>query len=47
MNYTLLLEPLIRGCRTLAHILISPVSSCRIFNVTALTVTDINAKNRV
>lgn len=47
MTDALLIGPLIHGCKKPAHIVIPSVSSRGIFNMTALTVTDINAKRRV
>lgn len=47
MTDALLIGPLIHGCKKPAHIVIPSVSSRGIFNMTALTVTDINAKSRV
>ena len=46
MTDALLIGPLIHGCKKPAHIVIPSVSSRGIFNMTALTVTDINAKSR-
>jgi malate dehydrogenase (oxaloacetate-decarboxylating)(NADP+) len=47
MTDALLIGPLIHGCKKPAHIVIPSVSSRGIFNMTALTVTDINSKSRV
>ena len=46
MTDALLIGPLIHGCKKPAHIVIPSVSSRGIFNMTALTVTDINASNK-
>ncbi|MFL3647290.1 MAG: phosphate acyltransferase, partial [Cellvibrionales bacterium] len=46
MTDALLIGPLIHGCKKPAHIVIPSVSSRGIFNMTALTVTDINARNK-